>query len=775
MDSFLGEAFSQFRRDRSVTESRSRPCVANDASPVARPEVAASARLALIGGFRPRRCGIATFTTDIYNCLTSAFPELTVDIYAMSAAIGPSETDPAVHTTIIEGDASSFCQAAREIELSCADVIWLQHEFGLFGGLAGDMIFELIDRVAAPLIVTLHTVLAAPDADQRCVMERLIARASKLVVMSNRSRDLLLSVYHADPDQIAFIAHGVPDRPFGRGRQFKEKFGFADKQVVLTFGLLSPGKGIEAVIAALPAVVEAHPDVIYCIAGATHPNLLKQEGETYRDMLKAQAAALGVTDHIRWIDSFIENEELLDLIEATDVYVTPYTGAQQSTSGTLSYAMALGKAVVSTPYVHALELLADDHGVLVPFHDSESLGNAISALLRDRSRLVGLQRRAYARGRDMIWPVFAQRTRDLIALSQAKPPVATIPARIGVGGLLRLCDDTGILQHSSHAVPDRAHGYCVDDNARALMLMNRMRGESLRRCERMTGIFAAFVQHAWNRDTGTFRNFMGYGRNWLEDTGSEDSCGRTLWALGFTAQRARSPGLRRWARDLFGHTASTALAFKSPRATAFAMLGADYVLEADDQHPLAAQIVQHGAERLAALFDAVARPGWQWFEEVLAYDNGRLSEAVLRAGVRLDRTDLMARGLASLRWIDAVQVSPGGHFRPVGSESFGRPYEPPRPFDQQPVEIWAMIDAASAAYDVTGEAVWLAHARRAYSWFGGQNDRGVAVADPLTGTSRDGINPRGLNLNEGAESVLAYHHATHGIRDLIAKVAQGPA
>ncbi|WP_439514080.1 glycosyltransferase family 4 protein [Sphingopyxis sp.] len=735
-----------------------------------RPEALATARLALVGGFLPRRCGIATFTADIRSSLGEAAPDLAVDVYAMAPAAVPTIFDRVVRGVITEGDAASFVEAARQIEASRADIVWLQHEFGLFGGLAGDMILELVDRVSAPLIITLHTVLAEPDADQRRVMDRLIARATKLVVMSERSRDLLRTIYRADEEQIALIAHGVPDRPFGRASQFKPRFGFEGKGVALTFGLLSPGKGIEAVIEALPAIVEDHPDFLYCIAGATHPNLLAHEGEAYRERLQALAVSLGVEAHVRWIDAFMETGELLDLIEAADIYVTPYTGAQQSTSGTLSYAMALGKAVISTPYVHAVELLADDHGVLVPFNDSGAIASEIKYLLGDSDRLLALQKRAYARSRDMIWPVFAARTHALIEENRVVPKAAPIPDRIGVEGLLRICDDTGILQHSIHMIPDRAHGYCVDDNARALMLMHRLDDDALRQCGQLTSVFASFVQHAWNTDRGEFRNFMGFGRNWLEDVGSEDSCGRTLWVLGATAREARDPGLRQWARELFERTAPSALEYNSPRAIAFAMLGADYMLSGDPRHGPANRILQRGADRLLALYNAAARPDWHWFEPVLAYDNCRLSEAMLRAGVRLERADVTACGVETLRWINDVQISPRGHYRPVGSDSFGRAYELPQPFDQQPLEIWAAIDAASAAYDVTGDDIWLAHARRAYEWFGGCNDRGMIVGDALTGTSKDGINPRGLNLNEGAESVLAYQHATYAIRDFVRQV-----
>lgn len=742
-----------------------------DATPMVSPfdKTTITTRIVLIGGFTPRRCGIATFTADIYDSLTAASPNLSVDVYAMTPASDNTRFDPAVCATILESDPASYQAAACRINASGADIVWLQHEFGLFGGPAGDMILGLVDRIAAPLMITMHTVIPEPDPAQQRVMRRLVARASKLIVMSERARFLLRNVYGADADQIVLIPHGAPDRPFGRSAQFKAKFGFTGRQILLTFGLLSPGKGIEAVIKALPAIVADHPHLLYCIVGATHPNLIVREGEAYRDGLKALATSLGVEQHIHWIDAFVETGELLDLIEAADIYVTPYPGAAQSTSGTLSYAVALGKAVVSTPYAHAVELLADDHGVLVPFNDSAAIAYEIGALLDDPENLRAVQKRAYDRGREMIWPAFAARCFDVIEETRSASPAATVFQPIGIDGLLRICDDTGILQHSIHSVPDRAHGYCVDDNARALMLMNRLGNEAEPHRTQLTPIFAAFIQSAWNEDAGEFRNFMGFGRNWLEETGSEDSCGRTLWSLGATTLQGRTPGLRRWAHGLFDHTAASAIGFGSPRATAFAMLGADYLLTADPKHETATTILGDGTDRLLSMFSQVRRTDWPWFETMLAYDNCRLPEAMIRAGMRLARTDAMDCGIETLRWIIDRQTGPSGHFRPVGSDSFGYDYEAPRPFDQQPVEVWAAIDACAAAHDLTGDATWLSHAHLAYDWFAGGNDRGIPVGDPQSGTCRDGINPRGLNLNEGAESVLAYQLASCAMRVLLAK------
>ncbi len=726
-------------------------------------------RIALVGGFTPRRCGIATFTADVHASLLAASPHLAVDVYAMTPSDGHTVFDSAVCAAIVENVPASFAAAAEKIEQSCADMVWLQHEFGLYGGPAGDMIFALLDRVSAPLVITLHSVLPEPDAAHRGVMDRLIGRAARLVVMSQHSAALLTSVYGADPEQIVVIPHGAPDRPFGRSAIFKQKFGWTGRQVLMTFGLLSPGKGIEAVIAALPAIIADHPRALYCIVGATHPNLIAREGEAYRERLHALASSLGVEDHIHWRDAFVENDELLDLIEAADIYITPYPGAGQSTSGTLAYAVALGKAVVSTRYVHAEELLADDHGVLVPFNDSAAIAREIGALLDHPAQLLALQQRAYQRGRGMVWPEFAAQTLAVIdAVKQPEVRAGRVGA-IGLEGLLRICDDTGIIQHSIRTVPDRAHGYCVDDNARALMLVNRLSAAAEPYRTRLAHIFAGFVQNAWNRDAREFRNFMGFARNWLEDKGSEDSCGRSLWALGATSIEGQTAPLRDWAADLFDETAASARDFGSPRATAFAMLGADYRLSRTPGHALASSILEQGAAWLCDLLVRVCKPDWIWFETLLAYDNCRLPEALIRAGLRLGRDEFVKAGTESLHWIMTVQIAPAGHFRPVGSGTFGQEFALPRPFDQQPVEAWAAIDACAAAYDASGSDRWIRQARCAYDWFGGCNDRGVAVGEPETGSCHDGINPRGLNLNQGAESVLAYQHATIAIRKLTAR------
>ncbi|MFZ5748362.1 MAG: glycosyltransferase [Pseudomonadota bacterium] len=729
--------------------------------------------IALIGNFLPRKCGLATYTTDTWQALTERFPGLKVDVYAMDDHPGRYDYPPAVTHAIPQDDRAAYLDAARRIEASGAQLLWVQHEYGIYGGAAGELLLALLDRLTIPVIATLHTVLEHPSADERRVMEALLRRASRVVVMAERGRDILQRVHGADARSIMMIPHGVPDRPLVDSAALKPRFGWLDRKVVLTFGLLAPNKGIETMIDALPAIVADVPETLYVVLGATHPNLVAHEGEAYRDRLKAQAAANGVADHLAFVDAFVEHEELLDYLQAADVYVTPYSNPAQITSGTLSYAVGVGKPVVSTPYVHATEILANGHGVLVDFGDSAGLAREIARLLTDDAARCALARRAYARGRTMLWSRLAES-----AMAQIEAAVAARPRRMpprdhtiaplapDISAVERMSDSTGMLQHSIYSVPDRRHGYCIDDNARALILMCRIDGidEGVR--DRWTSIYASFVQHAWNPDAGRFRNFMNFDRTWCEDAGSEDSNGRALWALGVAARDARAQKHRDWAATLFDATASIALELGSPRARAFAMLGAAAMLEAHPGHALSTSILERFGAELVEMLDATRRPEWSWFEIVLAYDNARLPEALLRAGIALGRDDLIRVGIETLEWIVARQTSPEGRFRAVGTESFGRPYADPLPFDQQPLEAQATIDACIAARDATGEPRWAEEAMRAYRWYLGANDLELPLATVGDGGCFDGLMPTGLNRNQGAESILALQLASCAISAL---------
>jgi len=728
--------------------------------------------IALVGNFAPRKCGIATFTTDIFEKLREFHPEITLDVHALDDPDHRLDYRD-VTGTIACNDPEDYARAARQVNEAGVDAVWVQHEYGIFGGEDGEMVLDFVDRLAAPLVLTLHTVLSDPSERQRKILRHLIARASRIMVMSHHSRNLLESEYDAPPRILEVIEHGAPDRPFGRQDEFKEQLGLDGRKVLMTFGLLSRGKGLEHAIRALPAIVARHPEVIYRIVGATHPNLVAYEGEAYREELQALADRLGVLSHIAWENRFLETDELLDQLEACDIYLTPYLGMQQSTSGTLSYAVAVGKAVVSTPYVHARELLGEGIGRLIEPGSSEAIAEAVNALLDRPADLTAMQRRAWARGREMIWPRFADASLRLVdrarAPDPAMPPITATP---GLAAVLAMSDATGMLQHSVGVVPDRRHGYCLDDNARALMLMNVARGLPVAERMKWSLAYAAFVQSAWNPDLARFRNFMRFDRGWCEDEGSEDSNGRAIWSLGHTYERAPDQSLSEWALQLFEDVLPRLATIEAPRARAFAMLGACAVLRRDPRNAAALECAREGGDFLMRLLGHGRRPDWAWFEAVLGYDNPRLPQALIEAGRALDREAWIGAGLETLEWICRQQVSARGQFRPIGSESFGKPHGY-LPFDQQPLEAQAAIEAACSAWTATHGAFWVEHALTAWRWFFGGNDRGVILADIATGRCRDGVTPRGVNANCGAESILAFQLSHYALAELAVSAPLG--
>ncbi|MEC3912555.1 glycosyltransferase family 4 protein [Sphingobium sp. CR2-8] len=720
--------------------------------------------IALIGNSMPRRCGIATFTTHCRDAMAEAFPDLIVDHYAMDDGQGAIDY-PADVIRVPQFDPIAYSEAARRIEESGAETIWLQHEFGIFGGPAGDMILSLIERTGLPLVSTFHTILENPNPQERRVAEALIARSSQIMVMAQRGRDILLSHYDVPDSKIAVIPHGVPDRPHVDPATMKAPLGWQDRPVILTFGLLAPDKGIDVMIRAMPDVVDRHPDALYVVLGATHPNIVREQGgEVLRNELKALASALGVERNVAFVDRYVEQEELLDQLQAADIYVTPYINPAQVTSGTLSYAVGMGKPIVSTPYVQAREVLGGDVGCLVPFRDPQAMAHALNALLDDKVLSETHASRAYAYGRTMIWSELARNVERLLSEARAMQPARLVPRRSydilapDMTAVLRMSDSTGMFQHSILSVPDRRHGYCIDDNARALILLSQMPTLEDAERDRWMTTYAAFVQYAWNPDRSRFRNFMAFDRSWCEDKGSEDSGGRAIWSLGVTARDAQFEKHRRWAISLFEQTAGAHAAIESPRAKAFLILGASALLDALPGHDLARGMIETLSADLMALH--ATRSEWTWFEDVLAYDNARLPQALLLAGQHLGDRRLIDRGLATLEWLTAKQTAPEGHFRAVGTESFGRPFGHPLPFDQQPLEAQASVDAATAAYTVTGDSHWRGVAENAYRWFLGQNDNHVPLATVSDGGCYDGLTPHGVNENQGAESILALQLAS---------------
>jgi glycosyltransferase involved in cell wall biosynthesis len=733
-------------------------------------------RVAFIGNYLPRRCGIATFTYDLHSAVTKARPDLETPVVAMTDPGGTYEFPPAVRFQIRDDMMVDYVGAAEFLNTAGIEVVSLQHEYGIFGGDAGGNITGLVSRLEMPIVTTLHTVLALPTPAQRDVLDSVIEASAKIIVMAEKGGEILRVVHGVPSHKIDVIPHGIPDAPFLDTHHAKAKLGFEGKTVILTFGLLSPSKGIETMLDAMPGIIKSCPSAVYVILGATHPNLVRDHGEAYRQGLMARVRELGIEDHVVFFNQFVEQSTLLEFISMCDVYVTPYLNEAQMTSGTLAYSFGLGKAVVSTPYWHAEELLGDGRGVLVPFGDAKAMGAEISGLLTNDVRRYAMRKRAYAASRSMTWAETAKRynsnfeaprilvTPDRIASRHSQHAIPDIK----IGHFLSLCDSTGILQHAVHTVADRAHGYCVDDNARALLLSSALAGVGDAPLpELLTARFAAFIQHAWNPDNRRFRNFMTFDRRWLEDMGSEDSHARTLWALGECARSDTDLLRKKWATLLFRTALPGVEGFTSPRAWAFSLLGLDAYCASVVDDFSAERMRRLLADRLTSMLASVASESdvWPWFESVLAYDNARLPQALIQTGLATETLSYVESGLRSLRWLMAIQTAPSGCFRPVGSNSFGRVRQTPEAFDQQPVEAAASISACLAASRADSSREWPIAAMRAFNWFLGENDLQISLIDLDTGGCSDGLHPDRANENKGAESALSYLLALVEIRE----------
>ena len=730
-------------------------------------------RVAFIGNYLPRQCGIATFTTDLCEAVAAEYDDLSCLAVAINDIPEGYPYPERVRFEIPEKDLSAYRLAADFLNTNFVDVVSLQHEYGIFGGPAGSHVLSLLCDLRMPIVTTLHTILPEPEPKYRKVMEELIDVSDRLVVMTERSVEFLHSIYKVPREKIDLIPHGIPDVSFVDANFYKDHFGVEGKQVLLTFGLLSPNKGIENVIQALPKILERYPNVVYLVLGATHPHVLRHDGETYRLMLERLAREIGVADNVIFYNRFVSLPELLEFIGAADIYITPYLNPAQIVSGALAYSVGAGKAVISTPYWHAEEILADGRGLLVPFGDPSSIACRVVETLDNEVERHAMRKRAYMLGREMIWPRVAGRymesferarvdrarsPRSVVAVKSLNKRPGELPI-LKLDHLRHLTDDTGIIQHAVYTVPDYDHGYATDDNARALAATVLLEESGLG--ERVDGRglssrYLAFLWHAFNPDNGRFRNFLPYDRRWLEEKGSDDSHGRALWALGMVLGRSSDDSLRGMAGRLFSQALPAALELISPRAWAFALIGIYEYLE----RYLGDRAVQSAQEELSGklldLYRENSSEEWPWFEHRLTYSNARLPQALLLCGGRMNCSEMMDVGLKSLKWLCEVQRAENGHFVPIGSNGwYERGGERTR-FDQQPLEATATVSACLEAYAVTDDKGWYREASTAFEWFLGRNDLGLPLYDPASGGCRDGLHPDRANQNQGAESTLAF-------------------
>lgn len=728
--------------------------------------------VAIIGNHLPRQCGIATFTTDMVEALSAEATNINYWAVVMNDIPEGYPYPGKVRFEINQNKLSDYRVAAEFININQIDIVCLQHEYGIYGGQAGSNILKLISDLRMSVVTTLHTVLRDPSSEHREVLNKLAALSGKLIVMSAKAREFLIDIYSVPEEKIAFIHHGIPDTPFIDPNFYKDQFGVEGKKVLLTFGLLSPNKGIEYVIKALPAVIKRHPDVTYIILGVTHPHVLKVKGEEYRISLQQLARNLKLGEHVIFQNRFIELKELCELLGTADLYITPYLEEAQIVSGTLAYAMGTGKATISTPYWYASEMLAEGRGRIVPFRDSDTLAEQIIDLLDNDIERNRIRKKAYTFCREAIWKEVARKYLQVFTevrqeRSQCPRPMHSLKTpgsvstfelpELKLDHLKNLTDDTGILQHATVTIPVRTHGYCTDDNARALIVSTMAKQFLLpdhALLYSLSSRYLSFLQDAFNEENSKFRNFMNYSRQWKEKQGSEDSHGRAIWGIGMAVAYLEDPGQLAMATTLLDRAVKSA-DFSVPRALAFGLVGIHAYLRRFSGDSELKRIRRKMANRLFERFKSNATKDWPWFEDVLTYANGKLPHALLLSGQWLQRGDMVDMGIRVLEWLRKIQIE-NGYFVPIGNDGWYIKNGNKARFDQQPIEAHAMIEASTEAFNITRDKKWIDTATTCFNWYLGQNDLKTSLYDPKTGGCRDGLMPEGVNQNEGAESTLAW-------------------
>jgi glycosyltransferase involved in cell wall biosynthesis len=726
----------------------------------------------LVGNYLPRQCGIATFTSDLLQALAAESPGTDYWTVAMNDSQKGYDYPKQVRFEVYQNKLQEYQLAADFLNMNRVELVCLQHEFGIYGGNNGSHVLALLKNLHMPIVTTLHTVIQNPDPGKKAVMKELLRISNRFIVMSNMAIEMIKSRYSVDEDRIVFIPHGIPDTQFIDPSYYKDHFGVEGKRVILTFGLLHPGKGVEYVIDALPEVVDRYPETVYLILGATHPHVKRESGESYRISLQERARRLGIEKNLIFHNRFVSLEKLCEFLICADIYITPYLNKEQITSGTLAYAMGAGKAIISTPYWYAEEMLADGRGRLVPFADSSTVAEQILDLFDHPVELNAMRKRAYQFSREMVWQKVAKAYLDVFAEVKQEPSKKTYPAypvrplvetsidlpEIKFNHLLLLTDDTGVLQHARFMIPSRGHGYTVDDNARALVtvMLARDTVNDTSMLETLSYLYLGFLEYSFDEKVGRFRNYLSYNRKWNQNTDYEESHARALWGLGVTIEKSGKDSQIGMAMDLFERALGVCEGFRSPRAIAYALLGIACYSRRFRGDRNTRRFEEKLTERLLDIYSKNATEEWPWIEETVTYDNGRIPQAMIAEGYARGNESLLNSGLLCLDWLIKIQRDDSGHFVPIGNRGWYKRDGKRTRFDQQPVDAGSMVEACAEAYIATGEKVWVKDAIKCFEWFLGRNDLQTPIYDYTTGGCRDGLGSNGVNQNQGAESTLAW-------------------
>ena len=721
-------------------------------------------KIAFISSFPPRRCGIATFTSDlIKNTSVASKGNFEPLIVAMKNSGDISRYDKPVKFEIRKDVRKDYICAADYINFSHVDLVSVQHEFGLFGGEAGSYLTFLLKRLKVPVITTLHTVLDEPDADYRKSMIELCDNSQYVITMNERGVDMIKNIYGVPESKIKLIAHGIPELPFVDNNYYKHKFKIEGRRTILTFGLLSKNKGIEVMLRAMPEIIANEPSVIYVILGMTHPSVLKDEGESYRFSLQRLVKELDLQEHVIFHNRFVTDDELSNFLCAADVYVTPYLSREQLTSGTLSFAVGTGKAVVSTPYWAAQELLADGRGRLVDFGNHDQMAKGISEIFKDNSLFYSLRRKAYDYGRSRTWPKIGQQYWKLFSSTETSTLSSEVKTSVitsvelpepSLEHIKNLSDQTGIFQHAKYVIPNREHGYCTDDNARAVIAMIKYYNQFHElEAKKLFDVYLAFIMHAQNED-GTVKNFMNYNRSWVRGEPLNDALGRLLWALGVVMANPPSSKYMSIVKDLFDRSVKH-VKNQFPRGMAYSIIGmSDYL----QQFPGASDIKRQldtAANHLVELFEKNKKTNWQWFEDQLTYDNAVLPHALFVAGYELANQKYLDIATKASDFLIETTFTQN-HFTFIGCNGWYKVGHERASFDQQPIEAASTVMMLNAAYNATNNPRYITLQKKAFDWFLGENDLQIPVYDFKTKGCSDGLGAGGVNVNQGAESTISF-------------------
>ena len=725
-------------------------------------------KIVYIGTYPPRECGIGTFTRNLLKSMVTNYDANNTSIEGIVIAMDDHEQTynypEEVKTTIRQEHQRDYLKAVKFINLSGADVCVLEHEFGIFGGKNGVYILPLLHRLEIPLIVTLHTILKSPSYNEKAVLQEICKMANKIVVMSHKAIEFLTSIYGVPKEKIVFIEHGVPDLNFDQVRSKKE-YKLENKKVLLTFGFISRNKGIETVIKALPKVVEKHPDVLYLILGKTHPNVLRHAGEEYRTYLQHLVKNLNLSNHVVFLNKFIDQKGLFKYLSASDIYVTPYLNEAQITSGTLSYAIGAGSAVISTPYWHASELLAEGRGRLFDFNDSGELSTILLELLDKPEVLNELRKNAYDYGRKITWPKMGEKYINIAENALKESPKVliqketiidpTILPPFSLAHIKRLTDDTGIIQHAKFGIPNLKEGYCLDDNARALLvvLMAYKQKKDPLTLE-LLPIYLSYIHYMQNAD-GTFRNFLSFNRNFLDEIGSEDSFGRTIWALGYLLNHAPNDSYYQTGISIFFKAADNFEKVKPIRSIAKIIVGISYYLNSNPSDLSMIEILRNLANKLVSHYEENSSPQWKWFEPILTYDNGMLPLALLHAAEILNDNKISEVAFETMNFLTDITLK-DGYLSIIGNENWYKKDGERSVFAQQPIDALAMILMYQQAFHLKKDKDYLNKLFTCFMWFLGDNELRMKLYDFETKGCCDGLERNGVNRNQGAESTLAY-------------------